>query len=160
MSKRSHVRTLCLIFGIIILVCIATLFLYPHSLIVTSDNITVVSIPNDVTVKGFTAYPSGNTMSVTISKGNTNYQALMDCLSDLKYTYCIHSLSEAFPDKIKSKTVLFEIGEHSLYFSGGNHIVVDGTVYKVKETNLYDLCLTMTFTVIEEDEAIDEFIKR
>ena len=160
MSKQSHVRTLCLIFGITILVCIATLFLYPHSLIMTNDNITVVSIPNDVTVKGFTAYPSGNTMTFTISQDDTNYQTLMDCLSDLKYTYCIHSFLKVFPDKVKEKTFLLEIGEHSLYFTGGNHIAVDGTVYKVKETNLYDLCLNMTFTVIEEDEAIGEFIKR
>lgn len=144
MSKRGHVRTLYLIFGIIILVCIATLFLYPHSLIVTNDNITVVSIPNDVTVRGFTAIPSGNAMTVTISKGDTNYQALMHCLSDLKYTYCIHSLSKAFPDKNESKTFLLEIGEHSLYYGGGYHIAVDDTVYKLNETNLYDLCLTAT----------------
>ena len=153
MSKQRRVRTLCLIFGIIILVCIATLFLYPHSLIVTNDNITVVSIPDDVTVKGFTAYPSGNTMTFTFSQGDTNYQALMGCLSDLKYTYCIHSLSKAFPDKVKSNTFLLEIGEHSLYFSGGNHIAVDGTVYKLKETNLYNLCLTATKNITEKENS-------
>lgn len=142
MYKRRYVRMLCWIFGIIIPVCIATLFLYCHSLIVTDENITVVSIPNDVTVKGFTAYPSGNAMTLTISQGDTDYQALMGCLLDLKYTYCIHSLSKAFPDKSKSKTILLEIGEHTLYFNGGNHIAVDGIVYKLKETNLYDLCLT------------------
>lgn len=144
MSKRRYVRKMCLVFGIIIPVCIATLFLYPHSLTVNGEDITIVSIPNDVTVKGFTAYPSGNSMTFTISQGDTNYQALMDCLSDLKYTYCIHSLSKAFPGKSQSKTFLLEIGEHTLYFNGGNHIEVDGTVYKLKETNLYDLCLTAT----------------
>lgn len=153
MSKRRYVRTLCLIFCIIIPVCIATLFLYPHSLIVTNENITVVSIPNDVTVKGFTAYPTGNTMTFTISQGDTNYQALMDCLSDLKYTYCIHSLSKVFPDKSESKTFLLEIGEHSLYYGGGNHIAVDGTVYKLKETNLYDLCLNATKTIMEKENS-------
>lgn len=145
MPKRRYVQTLCLIFGIIIPVCIATLFLYRHSLIVTDENIeniTVVSIPNDVTVKGFTAYPSGNAMTLTISQGDMNYQALMDCLLDLKYTYCIHSLSKAFPDKSKSNTFLLEIGEHTLYFNGENHIAVDGIVYKLKDTDLYDLCQT------------------
>ena len=144
MTKRRYVQTLCLMFGIIISVCIATLFLYPHSLMVTDGKITVVSIPSDVTVKGFTAYPSGRAMTLTISQGDTNYQAFMDCLSDLKYTYCIHSLSKAFPDTSKSKTFLFEIDEHTLYFNGGNHIAVDGIVYKLKETHLYDLCLTAT----------------
>lgn len=151
MSERRYVRTMCLIFGIIIPVCIATLFLYPHSLIVNGEDITIVSIPNDVTVKGFTAYPSGNSMTFTISQGDTNYQALMDCLSDLKYTYCIHSLSKAFLNKSQSKTFLLEIGEHTLYFSGGNHIAVDGTVYKLKETNLYDLFLTATNLMEKEN---------
>ncbi len=153
MSKRRNVRTLFLIFGIIIPVCIATFFLYPRSLIVTNENITVVSITHDVTVKGFTAYPSGGTMTVMISKGDTNYQALMDCLSGLKYTYCIHSLSKAFPDKFKSKTFILEIGEHSLYFNGGNHIAVDGRAYKLKETNLYDLCLTATKNIRENENS-------
>ena len=138
MSKRRYIRMLCLIFGISIPVCIATLFLYPHSLTVTDENITVVSIPNDVTVNGFTAYPSGHTMTFTISQGETNYQSLMGCLSDLKYTYCIHSLSKAIPDKSQSKSFLLEIGEHTLYFSGGDHIAVDGAVYKLKESNLYN----------------------
>ena len=144
MFKRRYVRTLYLIFGIIISVCIATILLYPHSLKVTEGNITVVSIPNDVTVKGFTAYPSGNVMTLTISQGDANYQMLVDCLGDLKYTCCIHSLSKALPGKSNSKGFLLEIGEQTLYFNGGNHIVVDGTIYKLKETNLYDLCQTAT----------------
>lgn len=138
LSQRSRVS--CLIIGVIILGCFAAFFLYPHSLKTLEGNITLVSIPNDVTVHDFTAYPSGAVVAITISQDDSDYKALTDCLSGLKYTYCIHSLSKAFPDESQSSTFLLETGEHTLYFSGENHIEIDGTVYRLKETNLYDLC--------------------
>lgn len=94
--KRDLIKSLCL--GAVLILCtgLGVFFTWEHSLPPIGETITVVGMKEGVTVKDDTAFPTGETVSRTISSTDEEFSALQEGLEALRYSHILQP--QTMPD--------------------------------------------------------------
>lgn len=94
--KRDLIKSLCL--GAVLILCtgLGIFFAWEHSLPPIGETITVVGMKEGVTVKDDTAFPTGETVSRTISSTDGEFSALQEGLEALRYSHILQP--QTMPD--------------------------------------------------------------
>lgn len=139
--KKRFIKWFCLIFAGMFSAAICTFFLWEHSLPLEQGSITVVAISDTVSIVDYAAIPSGEAVSRRISQESPDFPPLWSQLAELKYTCCIHTLfSGSLPDGKSGMDFYISANGKTLYLPDKEHIVINGRVFKVKSSNIFDCC--------------------
>lgn len=118
--------------------------LYPFSFeFDAKQDFQVYCIEDTVDLDNYSALPTGDVNSCSISPSNFNYQPLIDSITSSKYTRCFHTLSSTyFPEGYSEDMILLSWPSTSVYLcKNSSHLVVNGVVYRQTSSfDLYDTC--------------------
>lgn len=136
--KRNIIKWLCL--GAALLLCtgLGIFFAWEHSLPPIGETITVVGMKEGVTVKDDTAFPTGETVSRTISSTDEEFSALQEGLEALRYSHILQ------PQTMPDTWYYISTGKVSLYLSREGQLWMGGEAYRADTEELCRLCSQLT----------------
>lgn len=136
--KRDLIKSLCL--GAVLILCtgLGIFFAWEHSLPPIGETITVVGMEEGVTVKDDTAFPTGETVSRTISSTDEEFSALQEGLEALRYSHILQ------PQTMPGTWYYISTGKVSLYLSREGQLWMGGEAYRADTEDLCRLCSQLT----------------
>lgn len=136
--KRNVIKWLCL--GAVLILCtgLGIFFTWEHSLPPIGETITVVGMEEGVTIKDYTAFPTGETVSRTISSTDEEFSALEKGLEALRYSHILQ------PQTMPDTWYYISTGKVSLYLSREGQLWMGGEAYRADTEALCRLCSQLT----------------
>ena len=128
------------------IICIVIFYFYPMQLSQHADRYHVTVMHDAIETDNFAAFPVGTSTTVVVEPSDRYFSDLDAAISSLKYSRCIHTLFSDYLPKSQqqadSELVFCDTDNLSVLLSStGNHVVIDGEVYRIcAASDLYQLC--------------------
>lgn len=128
------------------IICIVIFYFYPMQLSQHADRYHVTVMHDAIETDNFAAFPVGTSTTVVVEPSDRYFSDLDAAISSLKYSRCIHTLFSDYLPKSEqqadSELVFCDTDNLSVLLSStGNHVVIDGEVYRIcAASDLYQLC--------------------
>lgn len=128
------------------IICIVIFYFYPMQLSQHADRYHVTVMHDAIETDNFAAFPVGTSTTVVVEPSDRYFSNLDAAISSLKYSRCIHTLFSDYLPKSEqqadSELVFCDTDNLSVLLSStGNHVVIDGEVYRIcAASDLYQLC--------------------
>lgn len=136
--KRNFIKWLCLGAVLLLGTGLGIFFTWEYSLPPVGESITVVGMEEGVTVKDYTAFPTGETASRTILITDGEFSALREGLEALRYSHTLQ------PQTMPDTCYYISTGGVSLYLSQDGQIWINGEAYRADTEALCRLCRQLT----------------
>ena len=137
-------RVLIHVLVIFLLFAGALFALYPLSFEFDSkQDFQILFIGDNIEMDNYSALPTGDVKSYTISPLAPDYQALINSIESSQYTRCFHTLSSTyFPEGYGEGMICISWPSTSVYLcKNSSHLVVNSVVYhQTSSFDLYDVC--------------------
>lgn len=141
--KKKLIVLFSVLFFVIAIFVVGMFFFYVFQFKDYNEKpLQISSFSDEIQDENFAAIPTDNVKTYLISPTDNIYPKLIDILNSTNYTCCFHTISSNwFPEKESNKLIRLSWDKHSIYLSdNSSHIVMDGTVYHITSSTLYEAC--------------------